>query len=38
MTDVMTQDVANPTPISIDGASLAMVDNFRYLGSLISSN
>lgn len=37
-TEVMTQDVADPIPICIDGSALAMVDKFRYLGSTLTNN
>ena len=37
-TEVMAQDAEIPPSIYIDGSSLSVVDNFIYLGSIISSN
>ncbi|PIK34030.1 hypothetical protein BSL78_29151 [Apostichopus japonicus] len=37
-TEVMTQDAPIPPTISINDSRLETVDNFRYLGSIISSN
>ena len=34
----MAQDVEIPPSIYIDGANLSVLDNFKYLGSTISSN
>ena len=37
-TEVMAQDAEIPPSICIDGSNLSVVDNFKYLGSTISSN
>ena len=37
-TEAMAQDAEIPPSIYIDGSNLSMVDNFKYLGSTISSN
>ncbi|PIK57594.1 hypothetical protein BSL78_05502 [Apostichopus japonicus] len=37
-TEVMTQDAPIPPTISVNDSRLETVDNFRYLGSIISSN
>ena len=37
-TEVMAQDAEIPPSIYIDGSNLSVVDNFKYLGSTISSN
>ena len=34
----MTQDAEIPPSIYIDGSNLSVADNFKYLGSTISSN
>ena len=36
-TEIITQDAEIPLSIYIDGSNLSMVDNFKYLGSTISS-
>ena len=36
-TEVMTQDTEIPPSIYFDGSNLSVVDNFKYLGSTISS-
>ena len=37
-TEVMVHDAEIPPSIYIDGSNLFVVDNFKYLGSTISSN
>ena len=37
-TEVMAQDAEIPPSFCIDGSNLSVVDNFKYLGSTISSN
>ena len=37
-TEVMAQDAEIPHSVYIDGSNLCVVDNFKYLGSAISSN
>ena len=37
-TEVMAQDADVPPSIYIDGSNLSVLDNFKYLGSTISSN
>ena len=37
-TEVMAQDAEIPPSIYVDGSNLSVVDNFKYLGSTISSN
>ena len=37
-TAVMAQDAEIPPSIYVDGSNLTVVDNFKYLGSTISSN
>ena len=37
-TEVMAQDAEIPSSVYIDGSNLSVVDNFKYLGSTISSN
>ena len=37
-TEVMIQDAEIPPSIYIDDSNFSMVDNFKYLGSTISSN
>ena len=37
-TEVMAQDADTPISIYIDGSNLSVVDNFKYMESIISSN
>ena len=37
-TEVMAQDTEISPSIYIDGSNLSVTDNFKYLGSIISSN
>ena len=36
--EVMAQDAEIPPLIYIDGSNLSVADNFKYLGSIVSSN
>ena len=37
-TEVMALDAEIPPSVYIDGSNLSVVDNFKYLGSTVSSN